>query len=80
MAVQENRFETLDDEALLRHLADVANKRREHLVIEERAGAWIAETWTSGGLAGRSVMLGATGSNRRSAMLGLARRFEADRW
>jgi hypothetical protein len=81
MAIQENRFDTLDDEALLQHLVAETEKRREHLTIEERHGEWVAETYQSDGLsAGRSVMLGASGPNRREAMLGLAEKFEANRW
>jgi hypothetical protein len=37
---------------------------------------WIAESI----LSGRTVMLGAAGTDRRSAMLGLARKFEANRF
>lgn len=81
MAVQDDRFDTLDDEALARYLAGEAEHRREHLVIEQRGGEWIAETWAEGGLSsGRSVMLGAGGSDRRAAMLGLARKFDANRF
>ncbi len=50
-------------------------------MIEQRGDGWIAETFESGGLSGgRSVMLGAAGRDRRVAMLGLARKFEAARW
>ena len=81
MAIQEDRFDTLDDEALVQHLSDEANRRRERLLIEERAGGWIAETYQTDGLSsGRSVMLGATGPDRRTAMVGLAQKFEANRW
>lgn len=80
MAVQEDRFDALDDDALLQHLVDVAAERRERLFINERDGAWIAETVKTGGLSGRTVMLGAAGPDRRSAMLGLARKFEANRF
>ena len=81
MAVQEDRFEGLDDEALMKYLTDGADERRETLVVEQRGGEWIAETFESGGLSsGRSVMLGAAGQDSRSAMLGLARKFEAARW
>jgi hypothetical protein len=80
MAIQD-RFDALDDEALAQFLIDEAARRREHLVIEERAGDWIAETYQSDGLSsGRSVMLGAAGPNRRTAMLGLAQKFEANRF
>jgi hypothetical protein len=81
MAVQEDRFDALDEEALLNHLTEGAAERRESLVIEQRGGQWIAETVESGGLSGgRSVMLGAAGQDRRSAMVGLARKFEAARF
>jgi hypothetical protein len=80
MAVEEDRFDALDDDALLRHLVDVAAQRRERLMLEQRGGVWIAESTLSGGLSGRTVMLGAAGTDRRSAMLGLARKFEANRF
>jgi hypothetical protein len=80
MAVQEDRFDALDDEALLQHLVEVAAERRELLVLEQRDGVWIAETVLSGGLSGRTVMLGAARPDRRSAMLGLARKVEANRF
>jgi hypothetical protein len=81
MAVQEDRYDALDDEALLRHLSEQADRRREHLMIEQRAGQWIAESYQTDGLSsGRSVMLGAAGPDRRAAMLGLAQKFEANRW
>ena len=81
MAVQEDRYDALDDEALLRHLSEQAGRRREHLTIEQRAGQWIAESYQTDGLSsGRPVMLGAAGPDRRAAMLGLAQKFEANRW
>jgi hypothetical protein len=80
MAIQA-RFDALDDESLARFLEDETARRREHLIIEERAGGWIAETYQSDGLSsGRSVMLGAAGPDRRKAMLGLAQKFEANRF
>jgi hypothetical protein len=81
MSLEETRLDALDDEALERYLTDETERRRERLVVAARAGAWIAETYQSDGLsAGRSVMLGATGPNRRTAMLGLAEKLQADRW
>lgn len=81
MALKETRFETLDDDALLQLLTDETDRRRERLVIVERGGTWIAETYQTDGLSsGRSVMLGAIGPDRRTAMVGLAEKFEADRW
>lgn len=81
MAVQENRYDALDDEALLRHLSDEADRRKEGLSIEQRAGQWIAESYLRDGLSsGRSVMLGAAGPDRRTAMLGLAQKFDDYRW
>jgi hypothetical protein len=81
MSTTENRFDALDDAALLQFLTDETERRREHLVIEPRSGGWIAETYESGGLSsGRSVMLGAAGPDRRTAMLGLAMKFEANHW
>lgn len=81
MAVDQDRFDALDDEALTRLLSEEAGKRRERLHIEQSAGGWVAETYQTDGLSsGRSVMLGAIGPDRRTAMLGLARKFEANRW
>ena len=81
MAVDQDRFDALDDEALAQVLSEQAGKRRERLHIERRAGGWVAETYQTDGLSsGRSVMLGATGPDRRTAMVGLARKFEANRW
>jgi hypothetical protein len=81
MAVDQDRFEALDDEGLAQLLAEEAGKRRERLHIEQGAGGWIAETYQTDGLSsGRSVMFGAAGPDRRTAMLGLARKLEANRW
>jgi hypothetical protein len=81
MAVQQDRFEALDDAALAQLLTEKASERREHLLVEQRAGGWVAESYQTDGLSsGRSVMLGAAGPDRRTAMLGLARKFEAGRW
>jgi hypothetical protein len=81
MSVEETRFDALDDEALEQYRADETERRRERLVIAARAGVWIAETYQTDGLSsGRSVMLGATGPDRRTATLGLAEKFEANRW
>ncbi len=81
MATHAGRFEALDDEALAKYLVGEAERRREHLSIEESDGRWLAETWQTDGLSsGRSVMLGAAGPDRRTAMLGLAEKFEAARW
>jgi hypothetical protein len=81
MAVDQDRFDALDDEALTQLLSEQAGKRRERLHIEQRAGGWVAESYQTDGLSsGRSVMLGAAGPDRRTAMLGLARKFEANRW
>jgi hypothetical protein len=80
MAVQQDQFDALDDDALLQHLIAETERRRERLHIEPRGGQWIAETYQTDGLSsGRSVMFGAGGSNRREAMLGLARKLEANR-
>jgi hypothetical protein len=60
MAMQEDRYDTLDDETLSRHLSEQAERRRGHLVIEQYSGHWIAETYQTDGLSsGRSVTLGA---------------------
>jgi hypothetical protein len=78
MAVQQDRFDAMDDDALLRHLQAVANERRDQLAMGERAGQlgnpeWVAEIVHEGGLAGRQVLFSATGANRREAMVNLAR-------
>ena len=81
MAVHQDRFDALDDEALVAFLTDEAVKRREHVRVEQRGGGWVAESYQTDGLSsGRSVMLGAAGPDRRSAMVGLARKFELNRW
>ncbi|HJS94241.1 MAG TPA: hypothetical protein VJ741_08255 [Solirubrobacteraceae bacterium] len=81
MAVDQDRLDALDDEALAQLLREKAIARREHLLIEHRSDGWIAESYQTDGLSsGRSVMLGAAGPDRRTAMLGLAQKFEANRW
>jgi len=80
MAVHEDRRDALDDEALVALLTKEANKRRERVLVEQREGRWIAESYQTDGLSsGRSVMLGAAGPDRHSAMVGLMRKFEANR-
>jgi hypothetical protein len=80
MAIQDERFEALDDESLASYLADEAARRREKLSIVQREGGWIAETYQTDGLSsGRSVMLGAAGPDRRAAMVGLAEKLAANR-
>ena len=81
MAVDQDRFDALDDEELAQFLTAEAGRRREHVHVVEREGQWVAESYQTDGLSsGRSVMLGAAGPDRRSAMVGLARKFEANRW
>lgn len=82
MAVQQDRFDAMSDDALVQHLQAAASARREQLAIGERAGQlgtpeWVAETWQEGGLAGRTVGYSASGDSRRAAMLALARRMES---
>jgi hypothetical protein len=80
MAVHEDRLGALDDEALIHFLSEEAGRRRERLHVAQRDGDWVAESYQTDELSsGRSVMLGAVGPDRRSAMLGLARKFEANR-
>jgi hypothetical protein len=80
MAVEQDHFDALDDGALVGFLTDEAVKRRERVQVEQRGGGWVAESYQTDGLSsGRSVMLGAAGPDRRTAMLGLARKFEANR-
>jgi len=81
MATDPHPYDTLDDEALLRHLSEEADRRKEGLAIEQRAGQWIAESYLRDGRSsGRSVMLGAEAPDRRPAMLGLAQKFDDYRW
>jgi hypothetical protein len=81
MAEEEDRYGALDDEGLWRPLGEEADRRRERLSIEQRAGQWIAETYLRDGLSsGRTVMLGAAGPDRRTAMRGLAEKFDTNRF
>ena len=81
MATDPHPYDTLDDEVLLRHLSEEADRREEGLAIEQRAGQWIAESYLRDGLSsGRSVMLGAEAPHQRTAMLGLAQKFDDYRW
>ena len=79
MATDQDQFDALDDESLLRYLEEAATKRQEHLAIGEFRGEWIAETWTDSGLAGRRAMFRADGVDRRTAMMGLARLLAGNR-
>jgi hypothetical protein len=79
MAVQQNRFDAMSEDELVRHLQGVAQERRDNLAIGEQTSnlgvpEWIAEIWHEGGLAGRQVMFAAAGPSRREAMLALARK------
>ena len=77
MATEEEHLEALDDASLANYLADEALRRREKLSIAERSGRWFAETYQTDRLSsGRSVMLGAAGRDRRTAMLELAEKLE----
>jgi hypothetical protein len=62
-------FDRLGYDALLSYAAAECDIP---LVIEERTGEWFAESRSPSGLAGEMVVLGANGSDRRRAMLGLA--------
>ena len=80
MATEEEHLEALDDASLANYLADEALRRREKLSIAERGGRWVAETYQTDRLSsGRSVMLGAAGRDRRTAMLELAEKLETNR-
>jgi hypothetical protein len=72
-------FDRLSDDALLSYLTDAAAESDMRLVIEERGGAWFAESRSQSGLGGEMVVLGADGPNRRVAMLHLAQLFAAGR-
>jgi hypothetical protein len=74
MAPSLDRFDALDDDALYRYLADRAATRDEYLVVEEHADGWVAETWNESGKASTRVAFSAQGRDRRTAMLGLARK------
>jgi hypothetical protein len=86
MSTEQDHFDTMNDRSLLRHLENVAAERDVQLEIGEVVaehegdleiavrGAWIAETWSDGGLAGRRVVCRGEGTDRRAAMLDLARR------
>ena len=80
MATPDEQFEALSDESLANYLTEEVSRRREHLSVQQRGGGWVAETYQTDGLSsGRSVMLGAAGPDRRTAMLGLARKLAANR-
>ena len=74
MSTEQDQFDAMDDDSLLRYLENVATKRDEHLEIGEVRGVWVAETLSMGGRAGRRVVFGGEGADRRAAMLDLARR------
>lgn len=81
MAVEQDRFDAMSDEALVNHLEAAANERRDQLEISQREGRlgnpeWVAEIWHEGGLAGRTMLFAAPGETRRAAMQGLARLLE----
>jgi hypothetical protein len=86
MFEEQDQFDAMDDQSLLRYLENVATERDERLqigeVVAEREGnleiegqaAWVAETWSTTGLAGKRVAFRGEGADRRAAMLDLARR------
>jgi len=58
MATEHDRFDSMDDQSLLRYLEELAAERDEHLEIEEVQGEWVAETWRESGQAGRRAVFG----------------------
>ena len=68
-------LDRLDDDALLSYLTRAAGESDMRVVIEERNGEWFAESRAPSGLGGEMVVLGATGPDRRTAMLALAQLF-----
>jgi hypothetical protein len=90
MFAEQDQFDAMDDQSLLRYLENVARKRDEQLeigeVVAERQGnveiegraAWVAETLSATGLAGRRVVFRGGGADKRAAMLDLARRLPSN--
>jgi hypothetical protein len=90
MSEEQDQFDAMDDQSLLRHLENVATERHERLqigeVVAKREGnleikggaAWIAQTWSRTGLAGKRVAFRGEGADRRAAMLDLARRLPSN--
>jgi hypothetical protein len=77
MTAPENRYDALDDESLLRYVADEAGRRRERLSIEERGAKWVAELSQGDGFSsGRTLSLAAAGPDRRTALLALAEKMK----
>jgi hypothetical protein len=66
-------FDQLSDQALLEYLRGEANERGQRLVVEQRDGRWFAEIRAASGLSDDEVVvLGASGPDRRTAMVSLA--------
>lgn len=81
MAVHDDRLDALDDEGLIKFLSAEAGRRRVCLHVAHRGDDWVAESYQTDALSsGNAVILGAAGPDRTSAMLSLARKFEASRW
>jgi hypothetical protein len=90
MSTERDQFDAMDDQSLLRYLENVATERKVRLeigeVVSEREGnleigvrgVWVAETWSEGGLAGRRLSFKGEGTDRRAAMLDLARRIPSN--
>jgi hypothetical protein len=74
MTTDQDHFEAMYDQSLLRHLQIAAARREEQLAVREIHGEWVAETLSSGGLAGRTAVFRGIGVDRRTAMMELARR------
>jgi len=78
MATEQDQFDAMDDQSLLRYLENVAAAREEHFEIGEVRGEWVAETWSEAGQVGKRAVFRGEGSGRREAMLDLARRLPSN--
>jgi hypothetical protein len=78
MATEQDQFDAMDDQSLLRYLENVAAEREEHLEIEEVRGDWVAETWSESGQAGKRAVFRGEGADPRAAMLDLLRRLPSN--
>ena len=90
MSTKRDQFDAMDDQSLLRYLENVATEREVQLEIGEVEaeregnleirvrGVWVAETWSESGPAGRRLAFRGEGTDRRAAMLDLARRLPSN--
>lgn len=90
MSTERDQFDAMDDQSLLRYLENVATEREVRLEIGEVVakregdleigvrGEWVAETWSEGGLPDERLTFRGEGTDRRAAMLDLARRLPSN--